>query len=117
MENAWAAEHIDEILEIPGIDVVFCGPNDMSESLGVPGQMQHPKVVALLDKVSEVCRAKHVATGIFVKRPELLPHWLEKGFTYLTCSTDVGVYADYAHMTADGMRKAMADYKIKQSQE
>ena len=103
VENAWAAENIEEILEIPGIEVVFCGPNDMSESLGVPGQMQHPKVVALLEKVSDACRAKNVATGIFAKRPELIDHWLEKGFTYLTCSTDVGMYADYSKATADEM--------------
>lgn len=113
VENAWAAEHIEEILGIPGIDVVFCGPNDMSESLGVPGQMQHPKVVALLDKVSDACKKKNVATGIFVKRPELLPHWLEKGFQFLACSTDVGMYADYCKLTADAMRKQIQDYETK----
>ena len=104
VENAWEAENIDKILEIPGIDVAFCGPNDMSESLGVPGQMQHPKVVALLDKVSDACRKKGVATGIFVKTPDLIGHWLEQGFTYLTCSTDVGMYADIAKAKADQMR-------------
>lgn len=115
VENAWAAEHIEEILEIPGIDVVFCGPNDMSESLGVPGQMQHPRVVALLDKVFHVCAEKKVATGIFVKRPELMPHWLEKGVQYIACSTDVGIYADYARMTADSMKQEIADHKGKNS--
>ena len=107
VENAWAAKHIEEILDIPGIDVVFCGPNDLSESLGVPGQMQHPKVVELLDQVSDACSARGIATGIFVKRPELLPHWLEKGFRYLTCSTDVGMYADYSKMTAEAMRRQL----------
>ena len=104
VENAWAAEHIEEILENPGIDVIFCGPNDMSASLGIPGQMEHPKVVALLDKVYAACAAKNVATGIFVKRPELLPHWIESGFRYLTCSTDVGMYADYSRTIADAMK-------------
>ena len=105
VENVWAAEHIEEILEGPGIDVVFCGPNDMSESLGVPGQMQHPKVVELLDKVFRACAERGAAAGIFVKRPELLPHWLEKGVRYLTCSTDVGMYADYSRKTSDAMRE------------
>jgi len=45
-----------------------------------------------------------VATGIFVRRPELLPHWIERGFRYLTCSTDVGMYADYSRATADVMK-------------
>lgn len=108
IENAWAAEQIDAILEIPGIDVIFCGPNDMSESLGVPGQMSHPKVTALLDKVFSACGDKNVATGIFVKRPEQMQHWLEKGVQYITCSTDVGIYADYARMTADKMKQEIA---------
>lgn len=113
VENAWAAEHIEEILEIPGIDVVFCGPNDMSESLGVPGQMQHPKVVELLDKVSCACAKKNVATGIFVKEPDLLYHWVEQGFQYLTCSTDVGMFADVARMKADSMKKVVKEYQEK----
>jgi len=104
VENAWAAEHIEEILENPGIDVIFCGPNDMSSSLGIPGQMEHPKVVALLDKVFAACAAKNVATGIFVRSPELLPHWLERGVRYLTCATDVGIYADHARATAEAMK-------------
>lgn len=103
IENAWAASEIDAILERPGIDVVFCGPNDMSASLGVPGEMTHPEVTELLDKVFDACKAKGIATGMFVKSPDLVPHWVEKGVQYFACSTDVGMFAEYTKTIHDEM--------------
>ena len=43
VENVQTANMIDEILEVPGIDVIFCGPWDMSQSLGIPGQSNRSK--------------------------------------------------------------------------
>jgi 4-hydroxy-2-oxoheptanedioate aldolase len=105
IENVWAAEHIDEILAVDGIDVIFCGPWDLSQSMGVPGQTSHPSVIRLIDKVLDACREKGMPTGIFVQRPEQLDGWLERGVMYLTCSVDVGMYADMAAHNAKGMRE------------
>ena len=45
IESKEALERIDEILSVPGIDLVATGRNDLSQSLGVPGQKNHPKVL------------------------------------------------------------------------
>ena len=111
VENVWAAENIEKILEIPGIDVVFCGPNDLSESLGIPGQMEDPRVVALVDKVFAVCQKKNVATGMFIKTPELATHWLEKGVRYLAYSTDVGMYVNKSRADANALRDIISEYR------
>ena len=53
----------------------------------------------------------YVAAGIFVKRPELIPRRLEKGGQYITCSTDVGMYADHSRITAQGLQQEIAHHQ------
>jgi len=44
IEHYIAVENIEEILSVPGIDIAFVGPADMSMSMGLSGQMNHPDV-------------------------------------------------------------------------
>lgn len=113
IENEWSAAHISDILEIPGIDVVFCGPNDMSQSMGIPNQLDNPRLTALLDGVFETCRRKNVPTGIFVRQPEMISRWLECGVRYLTCSVDVGMYAEIARAKSSKLRSMIEEYSLK----
>ena len=56
IESGAAADRIDEILSVPGVDAAIIGPNDLSVSLGIPGQLTHPSEEAVIRKVSEACR-------------------------------------------------------------
>jgi 4-hydroxy-2-oxoheptanedioate aldolase len=113
VENAWAAENIDEILAIKGIDVIFCGPWDMSQSLGIPGKTTDPAVTGLIDKVLAACDRERIYTGIFVQKPEDAEVWLKKGVKYIACSVDVGMYADIAAKNAKGMREQIDKFRHK----
>ncbi|MHC4887522.1 MAG: HpcH/HpaI aldolase family protein, partial [Planctomycetota bacterium] len=44
LEGREALENLDDILAVEGIDVIFIGPYDLSQSLGVPGEVEHPQV-------------------------------------------------------------------------
>ncbi len=81
VESRAGVENIDAILEVPGIDVLFLGPFDLSVSLGVGGQMDHPKVRAALTEVVRKASAKGVAVaGLAVMdQPAALQHWLDLG--------------------------------------
>ena len=50
-EGKKAIENLDEILDVPGIDVVFVGPYDLSSSLGHVGEIDHPEVVAAIKEI------------------------------------------------------------------
>jgi 4-hydroxy-2-oxoheptanedioate aldolase len=63
-ETRTAIENIDEIVAVPGVDAVFFGPNDLSFSLGHPGQMQHPEVVAAIEHGVARVLAAGVAPGV-----------------------------------------------------
>jgi 4-hydroxy-2-oxoheptanedioate aldolase len=91
IEGAQVAEKIEEIITVPGIDVIFLGPWDLSQSLGVPGQVKHPSVVTVMEKVTEVCRKKGVAIGTFARDPEDARYWVDRGVQYIMHSTDAGI--------------------------
>lgn len=56
-EHIDALANLDEILAVPGLDVLFVGPNDLAQSMGFPGQPGHPEVTTIGDQV--VARARH----------------------------------------------------------
>jgi 4-hydroxy-2-oxoheptanedioate aldolase len=95
VENMESVNLIDKILDVPGIDVIFCGPWDLSQSLGIPGQTQDERVKSAIKKVALACRQKGVSVGMFINSPEQVTEWLEAGVTYFTYATDVGMYSQY----------------------
>jgi 4-hydroxy-2-oxoheptanedioate aldolase len=113
VENTWSAENIDAILEVEGIDVIFCGPWDLSQSLGIPGKTDDPAVAGLIDKVLAACERAKISTGIFVQKPEDAETWLKKGVKYIACSVDVGMYADAASDNANRMRERIGRTQLK----
>src|SRR5713226_5470370 len=60
IETSLGVERRDELLSVPGVDVVLVGPVDLSISLGVPGDFQHPKMVEAMDKIRDSCIAHGV---------------------------------------------------------
>jgi 4-hydroxy-2-oxoheptanedioate aldolase len=112
IENAEAADMIEEILDLGGIDVIFCGPWDLSQSLGIPGRTADPRVTGVIDRVLAACYAKNTATGIFVQKPEDAEKWLKKGVTYIACSVDVGIYADASASFASAMREQIGGMEV-----
>jgi 2-dehydro-3-deoxyglucarate aldolase/4-hydroxy-2-oxoheptanedioate aldolase len=58
IETPEAAVAVDEIAALDGVDLLFVGPADLSVTLGVPGEFQHPKCVDVLEKTSAACK-KH----------------------------------------------------------
>jgi len=101
VESVGGLRDADEIAAIDGVDVLFVGPADLSHSLGIPGQFQHPDYLGALDRVVAACRAHGKAAGILVYDAAVVPKHLELGFTF------VGIGADAA-LVADGARRLLA---------
>lgn len=62
IEGKAGVENMDSILEVPGIDIILLGTFDLAEALGVPGQIDHPQVVAALEKL--VARAQKAGVAL-----------------------------------------------------
>jgi 2-keto-3-deoxy-L-rhamnonate aldolase RhmA len=84
---------IDDIAAVDGADVLFVGPLDLSVSLGIPQQFDHPHFRKALKKVSDAARNHGKAAGILLNRPEQLAQTVEDGYTFIGLGSDGGAVA------------------------
>ena len=83
IETAEAVERAGEIAAVDGVDVVFIGPTDLSQSLGVPGQPQHPTVQAAMEKIVQAVSQTTATLGIMVPNAAAARQWRERGARYI----------------------------------
>ena len=69
IEAQESLDQLDEIVAVPGIDVAFLGPYDMSQTLGVPGQVTHPLVQDTMRAIVKAAQPRGVAVGCFADTP------------------------------------------------
>jgi 2-keto-3-deoxy-L-rhamnonate aldolase RhmA len=91
IESKEAVGRIDEIAAVPGIDVLLIGPMDLSATLGIPGQLDHPEFVATVREVVRAARDHGVASGTHSPTVEQCRFWRHEGMTFLACSSEVGM--------------------------
>ncbi len=96
IETKRAVEAREELLSVAGIDAVMIGPADLSISLGVPGDFQHPKMVEAMEAVRDSCRAHGVAPGTQTRTPALARFWKERGMIFLGCSSETAMLQERA---------------------
>jgi 4-hydroxy-2-oxoheptanedioate aldolase len=90
IESGEAVRNIRQILtEVKGVSAVFIGPNDLSTSLGYPGQMEHPETEKAVQQVLAVTKELNVPCGILVFKHNIEKRVLE-GFKYLVIAGTPG---------------------------
>jgi 2-keto-3-deoxy-L-rhamnonate aldolase RhmA len=94
VETVKAFENLDDIVSVPGIDIVWVGHYDLTVSMGIPTQFDHPRCLAAMDALLSACARYNVAAGFLPPTAEAAAHWIEKGFRALSLNTDVGVFLD-----------------------
>jgi 2-dehydro-3-deoxyglucarate aldolase/4-hydroxy-2-oxoheptanedioate aldolase len=95
-ESVEAIDNIDAIAAVEGVDAVFCGPFDLSVSLGIPGQTNHPREVEAIDKMIAACKKHNKASGILAFDTTEMATWIVKGMRFACYSSDVNMLADAA---------------------
>jgi 2-keto-3-deoxy-L-rhamnonate aldolase RhmA len=88
-ESGEGVENIEKIVRVPGIDCVFIGTYDLSQSLGVPGETTHPRVEEAISRVLGVCGNAGVVPGIVAPSLELSRKRAAQGFLYITVFDDM----------------------------
>lgn len=94
LEGMEALKNIDEILSVPGVDIIFVGPYDLSQSLGIPGDVDNPRLVEAMRTIVEQCVRRSVTVGTFVDTMESARKWSDAGVRYLCYSVDVGLFTE-----------------------
>lgn len=91
IEHVDGVRNIDSILRVKGIDSVFIGPYDLSASMGLTGEIDHPDVQASIDLIKRKCRKAGLPYGIFGTDPVNMSRELVDGCTYLLCGIDTAI--------------------------
>jgi 4-hydroxy-2-oxoheptanedioate aldolase len=87
---------LDGILEVGGVDVLFIGPFDLSQHLGVPGETDHPEVVAAMRGVAAAAGRRGVVTGTWAASAEAARRWAEAGVRLVTVSSSTAIFTHAA---------------------
>ena len=89
IETAEAVKNADEIAAVEGVDVLFIGPMDLSNNMGIPAQFEHPDLEKAMDTVLAACHKHGKAPGILAPTLDLVTKWVGKGFTFLVVGSDL----------------------------
>jgi 2-keto-3-deoxy-L-rhamnonate aldolase RhmA len=94
LETERAFENLDDIVSVPGVDVAWMGHYDLTVSMGIPAQFDHPRLLAAMDALVAACRKRGVAPGFLPPSPESAVHWIDEGFRAISLGSDIGVFLD-----------------------
>ncbi len=95
IENIAGVDKVPEIAAVPGIDVLLIGPSDLAQSMGYPGQLGHPEVLAAITRICDMCKGTDVALGTIAADAATTNRLIEQGFRVLTPSAS-GIIAQWS---------------------
>jgi len=96
IERKEAVEHIDDLLDVPGVDAIIFGPKDLALSLGRPESFADAVTQAAMEKVLRACQARGITVGLHTANIHALHEWQRKGAQLLMWSSDIELFATAA---------------------
>lgn len=102
-EHKDALEELDAMLEVPDLDVLFVGPNDLAQSLGFPGQPGHADVTRMADEVVARAKVRGVKVGTVAPDPASALAAIERGFDMIVANSP-SLLAGAAKAYIDGVK-------------
>jgi len=108
-ETQKAIDNIAKLVSLPGMDAVMIGPHDLSLSLGVVGQLKHPKMVEAYERVIAACQKYGVAPGIHLTEADQAKEWLAKGMRFFTFQNEVRMLMDVGKANTTQLREFIAE--------
>jgi 2-dehydro-3-deoxyglucarate aldolase/4-hydroxy-2-oxoheptanedioate aldolase len=104
IESREGLENLEQIAATPGVDVLWVGHFDLTQSLGIPAQFDHPLFRDAIRRVVDTARRHGLGAGIQPGSPAQAQEWIEVGFDVISYSDDLYVYLD-------AMTRAVADVR------
>ena len=88
VETKQGVENLEKMLRVPGVDAVFVGPADLSQTLGIPGDTAHPEVQKYVARVLEVCGGAKIPCGVHTYDHATCASWIQKGMRFMCYGND-----------------------------
>jgi 2-keto-3-deoxy-L-rhamnonate aldolase RhmA len=108
IESVPAIENLHDICSVPGLDAVLIGPHDLSCSLGIPEQYQHPRFDEAVRSIFRIAREHHVGAGIhFWLSLEQEIAWAKAGGNLVMHSSDMAAFSRTLKSEIEQLRRAL----------
>ena len=89
IETAQAVDEVDAIAAVDGVDLLFVGPSDLSQAMGVTGEFTHERSLEAVDRVAAACRAHGKHWAAVTPTPAYASMLIDKGCTLISPTNDV----------------------------
>ena len=92
IESVKGLENLEAIAAVPGVDILWVGHFDLTQSMGIVAQFQHPDFLAALARVPNVARQHGKSAGIQPGSREQAAEWMKLGYNVISYGSDIAVY-------------------------
>ncbi|MDR7419370.1 MAG: aldolase/citrate lyase family protein [Armatimonadota bacterium] len=107
IETTEALANVEKIAAVPGVDILFIGPNDLSASLGLFRQYDHPEFTRAVDRILKAAQAHRVAAGYMCFGPEEVLQKIDQGFRFLAAGSDARLLSGAMAATYQKIREGI----------
>jgi len=107
IETRAGLENVEEIGAVEGIDVLWIGHFDLTNSLGIPGEFGHPQYVQALHRCAGVAKRFGKAAGFMAGSPAEADHMIALGFRAIAYSGDIWIYQRALRENLEAIRSAL----------
>jgi 2-keto-3-deoxy-L-rhamnonate aldolase RhmA len=104
LETKAAIGQLEAIAAVPGVDALFVGPADLSGTMGLPGQLDHPDVLAQMASAAKRANAFGVPIGSVGGTPETVATYRAMGYDYVAVASDLGLLMRAARAAVQALR-------------
>jgi 4-hydroxy-2-oxoheptanedioate aldolase len=110
IESVPAMDKLEDLLNVPGLDAVFIGPHDLSISMGIPEQYDHPEFEKAVKHIIHTTRNKGLSIAIhFSLKPERQAKWVKEGVNIVVHSTDRTLFSQKLNADISAIKRAVGD--------
>ena len=109
IEKKEAAENLEEILSVDGVDMIQWGPADYSMSIGRPGEWTHPEVKAVERRVIETALKYGVHPRVEIEHMDQAQYYIDLGVRHFNLGIDINILFNWWKQNGEALRKSVAD--------
>lgn len=110
IETQAAIDRIESIAAVDGVDALFIGPADLSGSMGLTGQVTHPRVMAAMADAARRCQAAGKPLGTIGGVPEVVAQYRAMGYGFVAVDSDIGHFVQSAQRAIQSLRAKASEH-------
>ncbi|MBL8293241.1 MAG: hypothetical protein JNN08_15445 [Bryobacterales bacterium] len=107
IESPVGLKNLEAIAATPGVDILWVGHFDLSTSMGIPGQFQHPEFLAAMKSVVDISRKCGKLAGIQPGSVEQAAQWIGMGYNVISWKADTALYSNALRTEVAALREQL----------